>query len=610
MWNELTRNWPRRWRLYAVIGAFPALCLLAVIWGFAPDESGGAVDDPGEGVYWSASQYQIHFGKLREALLRVSGSREPMEQNLPLAPQTMRELLLRADILTSRTRLLSEPSLTRDRLRLITGFDERVVEMTAFDARVRQSLQSDSFTSANARALLLSFDAMDRTVESFANTARQREMEDRTQLFEMLRHRRVYALVVAALLIGWLAWILLAQRSDRRLARERLTALESEQLAKSELRQSINTKAQFLSMVSHELRSPLQVIVSSVDLLDLGTPAAERRSAVARIRRAAMMLGVQLRDLLTIARGEAGRFEINPESFEATSLVEDVAEIAAHAAREKGLQFRTSVPPEPVFARADVQRISQVLANLVSNAVRYTQAGHVSLALLESVESSGRLTFVVSDTGPGLPQGGVKSLRTPMSRDEELRPRKDGSGVGLSVVRTVLDHLGGTVDVHVRPGEGTRFTVKIPVLFEDPDALPSEATPDGLVLVVDDRPDITASVAALVERYGHPCHVARSGPEAATMLAQNAYETVFLDLDLPGIGGIELASRLRRDAGLNQRAYIVAITAARPEIPDGLFDEVLVKPVEGLRVWWNLAHRSRAQRPVSAAEPASPPSEP
>ncbi len=522
----------------------------------------------------------------------------------------MQDLLLRADILTSRTRLLSEPSATRDRLRSVAGFDERVAAMTAFDARVQQALQSGSVTPASARALLPSFDAMDRTVETFANTARQREMEDRTQLFEMLRYRRVFATMVASGLLVWLACILLAQRRDRRLASERLAALTAEQLAKSELNQSINTKAQFLSMVSHELRSPLQVIVSSVDLLDLGTPAAERSSAVARIRRAAMMLGVQLRDLLTIARGEAGRFEINPESFEATSLVEDVAEIAAHAAREKGLQFTTSFPSDPIFVRADVQRISQVLANLVSNAVRYTGAGSVSLALLEPVESSGRLTFVVSDTGPGLPERGVASLRTPLSRDEELRPRKDGSGVGLSVVRTVLDHLGGTVDVQVRPGEGTHFTVSIPVLFDDPDALPSEATPDGLVLVVDDRPDITASVAALVERYGHPCHIARSGPEAAIMLAQNVYETVFLDLDLPGFGGIELASRLRQDAGLNQRAYIVAITAARPEIPEGLFDEVLVKPIEGLRVWWNLGHRSRAQRPASAAEPASRPSGP
>ena len=608
MWNELTRNWPKRWRLYAVIAMFPALCLLVMIWGL-PGESASAADEPGEGVYWSASQYQIQFGKLREALLLTAVSREPTEQDLPLAPSAMQELLLRADILTSRVRLLSEPSSARDRLHSVAGFKEWVVALTAFDARVHRTLQSGSFTPARARELLLDFAGMDRSVESFANAARQREMEDRTQLFDMLRHRRLYAVMVATILIGWLAWILLAQRSDRRLARERLAALESEQLAKSELQRSINTKAQFLSMVSHELRSPLQVIVSSVDLLDLGTPAEERRSAVARIRRAAMMLGVQLRDLLTIARGEAGRFEINPESFEATSLVEDVAEIAAHAAREKGLKFATRFPLDPIFVRADVQRISQVLANLVSNAVRYTRTGDVSLVLQEPLHSSGRLTFVVSDTGPGLPLGAVESLRTPLSRDEELRPRKDGSGVGLSVVRMVLDHLGGTVDVHVSPGEGTRFTVDIPVLFEDPDAVPSEATPDGLVLVVDDRADITASVAALVERYGHPCHVARSGPEAAEMLAQNLYETVFLDLDLPGIGGIELASRMRRGAGLNQRTYTVAITAARPEIPNGLFDEVLVKPVEGLRVWWNLGHRSRARKPVSVAEPVFPPSE-
>lgn len=603
-------NWPKRWRLYVVIALFPLLCLSLVFWSFPANDAGSPSDEPADGFYWSASQYQIHFGKLREQLLRIASAAAQGTGDASVDPKDLQELLLRTDILVSRGKLLTEPSATHDWLRSLPDFDRRAATIADFDRGVSRAVTASEFSAAEAREVLRAFDAMDTTVASLSNAARQREQEGRTRLFEQLRQRRQYALVMVALILGWLGWILLVQRRDRRLARERLEALDSERLAKAQLQQSINTKAQFLSMVSHELRSPLQVIVSSVDLLDLGTPAAERRSAVARIRRAALMLGVQLRDLLTIARGEAGRLEINPESFEATSLVEDVAEVAAHAAREKGLQFSTSVPQQPVFVRADVQRISQVLANLVSNAVKYTKAGQVSLALNAPHESEGRLVFVITDTGPGLPQRGVESLQKPLSRDEELRPRKDGSGVGLTVVRTVVDHLGGRVDVEVKAGEGTRFTVTVPVLFEDPDEVPSDATPDGLVLVVDDQADISASVAALVERFGHPCHIARSGAEAATMLALNAYETAFLDLDLPEIGGVELAHRIRRDPGPNQHTYIVAITAARPQIPEGLFDEVLIKPVEGLRVWWNLGHRSRGRKRASGAEPVSPPSAP
>ncbi|MBT2304013.1 response regulator [Variovorax paradoxus] len=601
----MTANWPKRWRLYIVLALFPVLSFALVFWWFSPRDPPWPEDEPVEGFYWSAAQYQIAFGKLREQLLKTAGSASTLD------PVDSAELLIRGDILVSRGKLLTEPSLTRDRLGSVPSFEQSAAAIADFDGRVAEILRKGEFSGADASEVLKAFDAMDPTVVRLSNAARQREIDGRTSLFESFRQREhdglIYALVVWALLVGWLGWILLRQRSDRRLARERLDALDAEKLAKDQLHQSINTKAQFLSMVSHELRSPLQVIVSSVDVLELEIPPSERLSAIQRIRRSALMLGVQLRDLLTIARGEAGRLEINPESFEATALVEDVADVAAHVAREKGLKFNTSVPSEPVFVRADVQRISQVLANLVSNAVKYTRVGEVSLALEPPDAGSDQLVFVIADTGPGLPASGVGRLNTPLTRDEELRPRKDGSGLGLTIVRTVVDHLGGKIGVEVIPGAGTRFTVRIPVLFEDADEIPSDATADGLILIVDDRADISASEVALVKGLGHPCHVASSGEAAERLLAQHRYETAFFDLDLPEIGGIELATRTRRNAGPNQHTYIVAMTAFRPEVPDGLFDEILIKPVEGLRVQWHLGHRSRARRAERAAARASQP---
>ena len=167
------------------------------------------------------------------------------------------------------------------------------------------------------------------------------------------------------------------------------------------------------------------------------------------------------------------------------------------------------------------------------------------------------MVFVISDTGPGLPQAGIDRLYRPLSREEELRPREDGSGVGLTVVRTVLSHLTAEIRVDVREGEGTHFMVTIPVIYEDANELPSDTTPDGLVLLVDDRADISASLTALVERFGHPCHVARSAAEAAGLLAEHTYETAFVDLDLAGSDGVQLAERVRRETGPNQNTYIV-----------------------------------------------------
>ncbi len=595
MSNEVTGRWPKRWRLYGVVTLFPLLCALLIYWGFGAPGAGLPNDEPAEGFYWSASQYQIEFGKLREELIGLSAPSSGRSDVAPVPPDELQDLSLRADLLTSRRQLLTQPSRLHDGLRTVPGFDQHAAAVLAFDKEVHRALIATPFTPSVARSLLKSLDAMAPSVNTFSNAARGREMSARTELVRRAQNRRWYSLLVVLLLLGWLAWILRAQSNDRRQTRTLTVALEAEHHAKSELQQSINTKAQFLSMVSHELRSPLQVIVSSVDLLGTQAAPLERREAVARIRRAALMLGVQLRDLLTIARGEAGRLETNLESFEATALVEDVSDVASHAAEGRGLKFSTQVPGEPLFVRADVQRISQVLANLLSNAIKYTPTGEIVLKLRAPVEASGKLVFEISDTGPGLPERAIRLLRTRLSRDEELRPRKDGSGVGLSVVRTVADHLGATIDLNVNPGSGTHFIITVPVVFEDPDEVPCDATLDGLVLVVDDKPDIAASVTAIVKQYGHPCHTALSGREAVAMLERDTYETAFFDLDLPELGGVELARRVRASPGPNRQAYLVAITAARPEIPEGLFDEVLIKPVENLRVWWHLGHRSRTR---------------
>ncbi|RYX88822.1 MAG: response regulator [Comamonadaceae bacterium] len=609
MWSELVRTWLLRWRSMAAIVLFPALCMLVLLWGVSTRDLGTAREEPAEGVYWSASQYQIQFGKLREELLAIASTPGDPERALPAT--VTQSLQLRVDILNSRTLLLTEPSAVRDRLLAVPGFEQHATSIAVFNQQLQNAVGATAVTPAQARALLTAFDAIDPTVESLANTARQREMDERTRFYEGLQQRTSFAWLAVALLVGWMVSMLVARRRDRRLAHERLLALEAAQDAKAALQRSINAKAQFLSMVSHELRSPLQVIVSSVDLVGPDTPADERRAAIGRVRRAATSMGVQLRDLLMIARGEAGRFEMNPEPFEATALVEEVAEVASHLAQEKGLRFVTASPSEPVFARADVQRIGQVLANLLSNAVKYTRSGSVSLTLLPPDAVAGTLVWIVADTGPGLPEAASRRLQVPVSRDEDLRPRSDGSGVGLMVVRTAIDHLGGTLAIDARSGTGTRVTVTVPVLFEQPDLRPSDVTTPGLVLVVDDLPDISDSVAAVVAHYGHPCHTAQSSAEAATLLAHHCYETVLLDLDMPGgQNGVELAAALRRRAGPNQCTYLVAMTAARPTLPAGLFDEVLIKPVEGSRVWWNLGHRSRVLTAASETAPASPPSGP
>jgi signal transduction histidine kinase/CheY-like chemotaxis protein len=587
------RWWPKRWRYYGVLLFFPVLSFIGFYLVLRPTSPAWPEHEPAEGFYWSAAQYQLALGKVREQLLAL------VVHDDPLTASDTNELRVRSDVLVSRGRLLSEPSEIQQRLQRLAEYDATVAALLRFETHLGLIMRREPFTVADVREALLLFPDAETAASRFANSARQRELDGRNDLYSSLiareNDRLFWGLMLWAVFNGWLFWILLSQNRDRARVTALNAALAGEKEAREQLREEMDTKAQFLSMVSHELRSPLQVVVSSVDLLGMEVPPSERSSAVARIRRASLMMGVQLRDLLTIARGEAGRLEMQPESFEATELVQDVGNVAAHAAHSRGLRFCIEVPDGPVFVRADVQRISQVLANLVSNAVKYAGEGEVSMTLRPPDMPSGRIQVVVADTGPGLPVDAMQRLKMPRSRIEEWKPRQDGSGLGLTIVRTVMDHLGGTLDVWTAAGEGTRFEVSIPVLFEDPDEVPSDSTADGLVLVVDDQADISDSVAALVKGYGHPCHVARTGEEALRLLGQHRYETCFLDLDLPQVGGVELAQRIRVMDGKSRRTHLVAITAYRRELEPEVFDEVLIKPVEGLRVKWNLAHRFGAR---------------
>lgn len=220
----------------------------------------------------------------------------------------------------------------------------------------------------------------------------------------------------------------------------------------------------FLAKVSHELRSPLQSIVSALDVIEMrhGNAFAHDVDLIGRIRRSSLLLNTHLRDLLTLAKGEAGRLEICPETFEARALVEALAEAGRELAIDKGIAFLVDLPPEPVFVVADGSRIDQVLTNLVVNSIRYTRTGQVKVTL-EGYESSTRqLRFVVADTGPGIPKEALPTLFAPDKVATGVDRRGEGSGLGLAIVRTLVSHLGGTISVTSREGEGTRFELGFP----------------------------------------------------------------------------------------------------------------------------------------------------
>ncbi|HSC62236.1 MAG TPA: hybrid sensor histidine kinase/response regulator [Caldimonas sp.] len=390
----------------------------------------------------------------------------------------------------------------------------------------------------------------------------------------------------------------------RRIHSARLVEQEKARLLARQ--ESVAARAAFLAKVSHELRSPLQGIVSALDVISMRRPPGAAADAddelIGRIRRSSLLLNTHLRDMLTLAKGEAGRLEMRPEPFDACALVESVAASAADLANDKKLELIVDVPAAATFVVADGARIDQVLTNLVINSIRYTETGRVRLALAPYDAGARLLRFTVSDTGPGIPTAMLPTLLTPDRVVTGSERRGEGSGIGLAIVRTLVDHLGGRIEVHSELGKGTTFAVEIPAEPVESDADDAaRESPTGRILIVDDREDVLDALASVVDELGFECDRATSAAVAANLLAARPYDAALVDVEMPIKGGAELADETRRGKGPNAETRFIGMSAG--EVSDAIllrFDACLTKPID------HGALRRALLGPATGARPSQP----
>lgn len=376
--------------------------------------------------------------------------------------------------------------------------------------------------------------------------------------------------------------IRLAEDEARRLTEEKARLLEAKAEALEQAGRANGQRAQFLSMTSHELRSPLQSLLSTVDLLELRLKNTAPQE-VRRLRSAGEAMDRFLRDLLTLAKGEAGKLEVLPEPFDVHHLVQDIEDEWQPVAQAKGLVFAAAMAAPSGLFVADHSRIAQVLNNLVSNAIKYTDRGRVTLTYNGFDAASGRLRFEVRDTGRGIAADFIPEMFTPFMR----RPgegRTEGAGIGLAIVRTLCDRLDGSIDVSSAEGEGSVFSFSVAAVPMQDESEPSEKLAQSL-LIVDDSPDILESLALVAAELGCSARKANSPVAAINHLAAERFDVVLIDLDMPIKTGHELALEIRRSGGPNAASTLVAVSAST-EVQDvgsrWPFDAYLAKPV-GIR---------------------------
>ena len=359
----------------------------------------------------------------------------------------------------------------------------------------------------------------------------------------------IYVLVIGMVLIGH--FVASMTGYERQLA---LT-----QRALDDVNRATREKNLFFSMVSHELKSPLQSIITVLATEDRRAEGRERRLSLKKISRAVKHMEAQIRDLFVLSLGESGKLEMRSETFEVGDLVDEAVSTVSDLATAKSLRIEVARPGGLLFVATDPKRVDQILLNLLENAVKYTAAGSVTVTY--GLEDGPTLRIAVSDTGVGIAREHIAQLFVPYRRFGLIEREHNSLGIGLAVVQTLLTHLGGDCVVDSTPGHGTTFTVRIPVALEKEEPA-GELSQDAVqVLIVDDRPDMLGDLRDVAQMLGYHVDVAGSAPVASNQLAVAAYDVVLVDLDMPVKNGIELASETRRGGGPNSRSCLVAVSA-------------------------------------------------
>ena len=329
----------------------------------------------------------------------------------------------------------------------------------------------------------------------------------------------------------------------------------------AELEQADRVRSQFLSHVSHELKTPLTSIKGFLqNLLDgLTGPLNEKQQRyLSRMLDNSDRLIRMIEDLLDRTRIHSGRFDLLPCEIDLGHCVADVVEQLRLLAQAKGQTLEAIVPPVPLMVWADHDRLIQIVTNLVQNAVKFTPVGG-SVIVTVSQENQTLARVSVCDTGPGIPQGFLDQIFDPFFRVKQARSGTKGLGLGLSIVRTLVELQGGAIVARSEPGQGAELTFTVPLLPTI--AMPlGSASPDApRILVVDDDPDIRQLLQDRLRAKGYRAQSAADGVQALEAVRAETFEGMILDIGLPSMDGMDVLRQIRK---WDQQIPIVMVTAS------------------------------------------------
>jgi signal transduction histidine kinase/CheY-like chemotaxis protein len=357
--------------------------------------------------------------------------------------------------------------------------------------------------------------------------------------------------------------------------RERTAALDE---ATRQALAASQTKSEFLANMSHELRTPMSGVLGMIDIVLESRLDAEQREQLLTAKNCAVSLLALLNDILDLSKIEVGKMILEEIPFDLRSVVSESVEAVRPGAQAKQLALRTVISPEaPAWIVGDSLRLRQVLQNLLSNAVKFTLQGSVELRLSVLTDGdSPSLVIEVADTGIGVSQDRLSDIFEKFTQANGSVSRKfGGTGLGLAITQKLVRMMGGGISVSSEPGTGSTFRVVIPCrpLSPSPEERPAEgiakanqelpltvAPGRATILLAEDNPVNQKVVMAMLQRYGYHVHVTADGGEVLPALARNPADLVLMDVQMPGVDGLEAARSIRSHPRW-KNLPIIALTA-------------------------------------------------
>lgn len=443
-------------------------------------------------------------------------------------------------------------------------------------------LGNDVILNQQLRKLLAQIEKEERQQSFSRAEASQQMLEDTSQIMFLAG-----SVSVAIILL----FLILIVRDVTRSQRYRIQLEEAKNFAEGLLK----SREQFTAAITHDLRSPLSTVIGYTDLMQKTTLDAKQKHYLQQMRKSSDFILHLVNDLLDLSKLEAGKMLIEKLPFNPKKLIEDTVHnsVPGHHEKDVDVVVETSEDVDTEVL-SDPFRIKQILANLVTNAYKFTEEGEIKVKVLlkKEIEDSYTLMFSVKDTGIGISKEKQEDIFEEFSQENSSIEKKyGGTGLGLSITKRLTDLLKGEISLNSSPGEGSEFIVCIPVTKVAKQEIPAKKletepseTPDlkgKKALVVDDETSQRTLTQELVKSLGMQCESAENGSEALEKLKSGKFDLVLTDIQMPKMDGFELISEIRKSqkfAGIPVIALSGRTNVNAEDYSKAGFTNSLIKP--------------------------------